>query len=95
MNVIAGIDKTSNDVIAALGFTDEMKILRQRIAAWVESCDSEMREALEWQFLTGSKYFRPLTIFACYRSLSPGADTGSHHVLGRRGRVLPQRLIGD
>ena len=72
MNVIAGIDKTSNDVIAALGFTDEMKILRRRIAAWVESCDSEMREALEWQFLTGSKYFRPLTIFACYRSLSPG-----------------------
>ena len=37
VNVIAGIDKTSSDVIAALGFTDEMRILRQRIAAWVES----------------------------------------------------------
>ncbi len=72
MNVSATIDKTSSDVIAALGFTDEMRILRQRIAAWVESCDLEMREALEWQFLAGSKYFRPLTIFACYRSLFPG-----------------------
>ena len=72
MNVSATIDKTSSDVIAALGFTDEMRILRQRIAAWVESCDLEMREALEWQFLAGSKYFRPLTIFACYRSLIPG-----------------------
>ncbi len=72
MNVSATIDKTSSDVIAALGFTDEMRILRQRIAEWVETCDLEMREALEWQFLAGSKYFRPLTIFACYRSLIPG-----------------------
>jgi len=43
VNVSATIDKTSSDVIAALGFTDEMRILRQRIAAWVESCDLEMR----------------------------------------------------
>src|SRR5271167_1283026 len=49
-----------------------MRLLRQRIAAWVGICDPEMREALEWQFLAGSKYFRPLTIFACYRSLIPG-----------------------
>jgi geranylgeranyl pyrophosphate synthase len=72
VNVSASIDKTSSDVVAALGFTNEMAILRQRIAAWVKSCDPEMREALEWQFLAGSKYFRPLTIFACYRSLNPG-----------------------
>nr|WP_268968561.1 polyprenyl synthetase family protein [Palleronia pontilimi] len=28
-----------------------------------------MREALEWQFMSGSKYFRPLTIFACHRAM--------------------------
>ena len=89
MNVIVGIDETSNDVIAALGFSDEMMILRQRIAAWVESCDPEMREALEWQFLAGSKYFRPLTIFACYRSLIPGPIPEQIMSLGRRGRILP------
>jgi geranylgeranyl pyrophosphate synthase len=72
VNVNVGIEKTSSDVIAAIGFTDEMRILRQRIADWIESCDPEMREALEWQFLSGSKYFRPLTIFTCYRSLIPG-----------------------
>ncbi len=49
-----------------------MAILRRRIASWVEQCDPEMREALEWQFLSGSKYFRPLTIFACHRSTIPG-----------------------
>jgi hypothetical protein len=33
----------------------------------------EMREALEWQFFGGSKYFRRLTIFACHRAVhGPG-----------------------
>lgn len=64
---------SSGDVIAALGFTHEMAILRERIGNWVATRDPEIREALEWQFLSGSKYFRPLTIFACYRSISPGS----------------------
>ncbi len=72
MSVATSIDAASVDVIAALGFSVEMATLRQRIAAWVAACDPEMREALEWQFLSGSKYFRPLTIFACYRSMVPG-----------------------
>jgi geranylgeranyl pyrophosphate synthase len=72
MSTAASIDAASVDVIAALGFSAEMATLRQRIAAWVAACDPEMREALEWQFLSGSKYFRPLTIFACYRSIVPG-----------------------
>ena len=72
MGDAATIDSASGEVIAALGFADEIAALRRRIAAWVESCDPEMREALEWQFLSGSKYFRPLTIFACHRSIIPG-----------------------
>ena len=72
MSVATSIDAASVDVIATLGFSVEMATLRQRIAAWVAGCDPEMREALEWQFLSGSKYFRPLTIFACYRSIVPG-----------------------
>ena len=72
MSVATSIDAASVDVIATLGFSVEMAMLRQRIAAWVAGCDPEMREALEWQFLSNSKYFRPLTIFACYRSIVPG-----------------------
>ncbi|MBW4550632.1 MAG: polyprenyl synthetase family protein [Aphanocapsa sp. GSE-SYN-MK-11-07L] len=72
MNDAASLDGASSDVIAALGFTDEMTTLRRQIATWIQSCDPEMREALEWQFFSGSKYFRPLTIFACYRSLMTG-----------------------
>lgn len=49
-----------------------MATVRHRLAAWVESADPEMRSALEWQFLSGSKYFRPLTIFSCRRAMQPG-----------------------
>lgn len=72
MSTSTKIDQASGGVIAALGFTKEMATLRRRIASWVESCDTEMRDALEWQFMAGSKYFRPLTIFACHRSIIPG-----------------------
>lgn len=65
----ATIDPQSASVIDTLGFSAEMDELRARIGNWVASCDSEMREALEWQFLGGSKYFRPLTIFACHRAM--------------------------
>jgi geranylgeranyl pyrophosphate synthase len=59
-------------VIGRLGFELEMAQLRQRIGLWIEGCGAELREALEWQFLTGSKYFRPLTIFSCYRAMGQG-----------------------
>jgi geranylgeranyl diphosphate synthase, type I len=72
VKVAIEVDHTSASVIASLGFAEDMAKLRHRIADWVERCDPEMRDALEWQFLAGSKYFRPLTIFACHRSTIPG-----------------------
>ncbi len=72
MNETADIDRTGGNVITALGFQEEMAIVRRRLAAWVQSSDPEMRPALEWQFLLGSKYFRPLTIFSCFRAVEPG-----------------------
>ena len=56
------------DIVSALGFRAELARLRQIIAEWMEGCDPAMREMLAWQFEQGSKYFRPLTIFACYRA---------------------------
>src|SRR5215217_7996804 len=65
-------EQSTQSVIARLGFESEMAQLRERIARWVADCSEELREALEWQFLTGSKYFRPLTIFSCYRAVHAG-----------------------
>ncbi|WP_270936611.1 polyprenyl synthetase family protein [Falsiroseomonas oryzae] len=73
----ATIDATSASVIDALGFPKEMAELRERIADWVHRSNRYMQDALDWQFMGGSKYFRPLTIFACYRAMhGPGPIPG-------------------
>ena len=59
----------------SIGFEPELAALRERVAAWVASCDAELRDALEWQFAAGSKYFRPLTVFACHRAARAGPIT--------------------
>jgi geranylgeranyl pyrophosphate synthase len=59
-------------VAAEIGFEPEMAALREEIAHWIGSCDDEMREALRWQFVAGSKYFRPFTVFSCYRASRNG-----------------------
>ena len=60
------------EVIAKLGFDDEVKNLRDTLAAWIAGTDEEMRPLLEWQFQGGSKYYRPLTIWSCYRAIYRG-----------------------
>lgn len=47
-----------------------MIALRDEIAHWIDICDEEIRKPLRWQFIAGSKYFRPLTVFSCYRAQS-------------------------
>ncbi|MBM5815612.1 MAG: polyprenyl synthetase family protein [Cyanobacteria bacterium K_Offshore_surface_m2_239] len=54
-----------------LNFRREVSLVETQLAEWVESCDKEMIPELRWQFISGSKYFRPLTIFSTYRSLIP------------------------
>jgi len=56
-----------------LDFSPELKALTAAIESWIGRCDAEMHEALRWQFLSGSKYFRPLTVFSCWRAMHPGA----------------------
>ena len=62
------MNSVSTDLVSALGFGAELARLRQMIAAWIETADGQMQEMLRWQFEQGSKYFRPLTIFACHRA---------------------------
>jgi geranylgeranyl diphosphate synthase, type I len=59
-------------VIAGLGFQEEIDRLKAALEDWLGQCDAEIRDALEWQFVGGSKYFRPLTLFGCYRAVHGG-----------------------
>jgi geranylgeranyl pyrophosphate synthase len=59
----------SDDVIAELGASGEIGLLRERIATWLEGVDEELREPLSWALAGVPKHFRPLTLFACHRAL--------------------------
>jgi geranylgeranyl diphosphate synthase, type I len=52
-----------------LGFRDAIDRVHETLHEWVKRASEEMREALEWQFGGGAKFFRPLTIFSCYQAL--------------------------
>jgi geranylgeranyl pyrophosphate synthase len=59
----------SDDVIAQLGASSEIQLLRDRLAAWLESVDAEVRDPLRWALAGMPKHFRPLTLFACHRAV--------------------------
>ena len=63
---------TARQVIEELGFDKEVQQLQDILGEWTARADDEMQSALRWQFQAGSKYFRPLTIFSCYRALYQG-----------------------
>ncbi|HEY1447106.1 MAG TPA: polyprenyl synthetase family protein [Caulobacteraceae bacterium] len=58
----------TTEIIAGLGFSDEVGRLRDLLDRWVDRSSAEMRPMLDWQFIATPKYFRPLTIFSCYRA---------------------------
>ncbi len=53
-----------------LNQVSEVRQLNEFIVDWIKNSDSEIREHLIWQLLATPKYFRPITIFSCYKSLS-------------------------
>lgn len=61
---------TSKKLIEALKYEEEVDRLKGFIHAWIAESDNEIRELLNWQFLGESKYFRPVTIFACHEAVA-------------------------
>ena len=70
---------SSTKVVEQLALDDDMRRLSERMQDWLDQADTEMREALQWQFGAGSKYFRPMTVFSCFRASS--------------GQELPDEII--
>jgi geranylgeranyl pyrophosphate synthase len=63
---------TSRRVIETLRLEAEIAGVEEALTRWIGEVDGEMREALAWQFHGRSKYFRPLTVFSCYRAVYEG-----------------------
>jgi geranylgeranyl pyrophosphate synthase len=75
--MVVAIDEpepTNQDIIEQLGAGPEIARLRARIARWLAEVDPELREPLCWAFDGPSKFFRPLTVFACRRAIGEAVD---------------------
>ncbi|GAA4647547.1 hypothetical protein GCM10023115_55090 [Pontixanthobacter gangjinensis] len=64
----SGLDTVTAGIVADLGFVEEMDRVRNFLNSWIEGVGPDLEPMLKWQFVEGSKYFRPLTIFGCYRA---------------------------
>lgn len=53
-----------------LDLVNEIKHLNEFILTWIDQADKEIRDHLIWQLLATPKYFRPITIFTCFRAVS-------------------------
>lgn len=65
-------------LVMAEGFDDELARLKAFLHEWTARGNNEVKPLLEWQFLGRSKYFRPVTLFACHTAMNDapvGADT--------------------
>ncbi|MXP14910.1 hypothetical protein GRI44_09150 [Altererythrobacter confluentis] len=62
------MDTITAGIVAQLGFDDEMAKLRSLLDGWIAEAAGDLQPLLQWQFDAGSKYFRPLTVFGCYRA---------------------------
>ena len=61
-------------LIVAEGFQDELEALKAFLRSWLDGSSDEMRPLLEWMFLGRSKYFRPVTLFACRVAMGERPD---------------------
>jgi geranylgeranyl pyrophosphate synthase len=64
--------KESVGASRAKGYDVEIAALVTEIHRWVAGGDAEMQPLLKWQFFGASKYFRPVTVFACSQAMKPG-----------------------
>ena len=72
LKTAGALEATTADIVAELGFTDEIRRLRARLDDWIGEASAEMRPLLTWQFVGKAKYFRPLTMFSCHRAVGGG-----------------------
>jgi all-trans-nonaprenyl-diphosphate synthase len=60
----------SAGLILAEGFDRELDQLKAFLRSWAANGHREVKPLLDWQFLGRSKYFRPVTVFACHAAMS-------------------------
>jgi geranylgeranyl pyrophosphate synthase len=63
-------ERSAWELPEVLGLTADLDRLHELIGEWTEGCDPEVREMIRRQLSGRAKYFRPVTVFACHRSMT-------------------------
>ena len=53
-----------------LGLTADLDRLHDFIGQWIDDCDAEVQPMVRRQLSARAKYFRPVTVFACYHAMT-------------------------
>jgi geranylgeranyl pyrophosphate synthase len=53
-----------------LAVTADLDRLHELLAEWIDECDAEVQPMVRRQLSARAKYFRPVTVFACYHAMT-------------------------
>jgi geranylgeranyl pyrophosphate synthase len=53
-----------------LGLTVDLERLHDVLEGWIDECDAEVQPMVRRQLSARAKYFRPVTVFACYHAMT-------------------------
>lgn len=68
--VNAAVQTSAWELPETLDLVSDVDRLKEIISDWSQQCDKEVRDIVCRQMSARAKYFRPVTIFACHRSVS-------------------------
>jgi|SRR5215216_3369019 len=69
-NGISTAETSAWELPETLELVSDIERLKVLIRKWSDQCDREVRDIVRRQMSARAKYFRPVTIFACHRSVS-------------------------
>jgi geranylgeranyl pyrophosphate synthase len=64
----ASVERSAWGLPELLGLTADLARLQDVIESWIDQCDAEVQPMVRRQLTGRAKYFRPVTVFACYRA---------------------------
>jgi geranylgeranyl pyrophosphate synthase len=74
-NGISAVETSAWELPETLDLVSDIDRLKKIISEWSDQCETEVREIVRRQMSARAKYFRPVTIFACHRSVSEQAPS--------------------
>lgn len=72
MSVVAqeSAERSAWELPDLLGLRGDLDRLHDLIGQWIDGCDSEVQPMVRRQLSGRAKYFRPVTVFACYHAMT-------------------------